>query len=50
MPNVLPILYVPTRQLIVGAFLVVGLGLLAGLLPAVQAMRLRIAEALRRGG
>ncbi len=49
-PNVLPILYVPTRQLIVGAFLVVGLGLLAGLLPAVQAMRLRIAEALRRGG
>ena len=49
-PNVLPILYVPTRQLIVGVFLVFALGLVAGLLPAVQAMRLRIAEALRRGG
>ncbi len=48
-PAMLPIFYLPPRYLVIGAALVVGLGLVTGILPAVQAMRLRIAEALRRG-
>lgn len=47
-PAMLPVFYLPTRDLAVGAGLVVGLGLLAGLIPALQAMRLRVAVALRR--
>ena len=50
MPSMLPILYVPQNHLILGLVLAVALGLVAGALPAAQAMRLRIAEALRRGG
>ena len=48
-PAMLPIFYLPHRYLFIGAALVVGLGLVTGILPALQAMRLRIAEALRRG-
>ena len=48
-PAMLPIFYLPARNLIVGVGLVVGLGLMTGIFPAVQAMRLRISEALRRG-
>ncbi len=44
----LPMFYFPTGQLAVGVVLVVVLGLVTGILPALQAMRLRIAEALRR--
>jgi putative ABC transport system permease protein len=44
----LPIFYLPSRDVVVGVMLVVLLGLVAGLLPAVQAMRLRIVDALRR--
>jgi len=44
----LPIFYFPTRDLLTGFLLVLALGLAAGLLPALQAMRLRIADALRR--
>jgi putative ABC transport system permease protein len=47
-PSVLPVFYLPPGYLTVGAGLVFALGLLAGALPAVQAMRLRIADALRR--
>ena len=47
-PNLLPIFYLPPRDILIGAMIIVALGLVAGLLPAVQAMRLRIAEALRR--
>jgi len=47
-PNMLPIFYLPVRYLFIGTGLVVGLGLIAGILPAVQAMRLQIAHALRR--
>ncbi len=47
-PAVLPVFYLPPRYLLIGAGLAVGLGLAAGLLPAMQAMRLRIAVALRR--
>lgn len=44
----LPFFYVPTRDLAVGIALVLMLGLVAGIVPAVQAMRLRIVDALRR--
>jgi putative ABC transport system permease protein len=44
----LPTFYFPIRDLILGIALVVALGVLAGALPAWQAGRLRIVEALRR--
>jgi putative ABC transport system permease protein len=44
----LPIFILPTRDVVLGASLILGLGLLAGLLPALGAMRLRIVDALRR--
>ncbi len=44
----LPIFYFPTRDVVIGVLLVVALGLVAGFLPAVQAMRLRVVDALRR--
>lgn len=46
--GLLPIFVLPPRDVAVGAGLIVGLGVLAGLLPAVSAMRLRITDALRR--
>lgn len=47
-PTMLPIFYLPARAAALGAGLVVGLGVLAGIIPALQAMRLQIAVALRR--
>ena len=44
----LPVFYIPNIQFVVGAILVLLLALIAGILPAVQAGRLRIADALRR--
>jgi ABC-type antimicrobial peptide transport system permease subunit len=44
----LPVFYLPVRYLGIGAILVLGLGFVAGILPALQAMRLQIAVALRR--
>ena len=44
----LPIFYLPGQQLVIGAALVIGLGFVAGILPAWGAMRLRIVDALRR--
>jgi putative ABC transport system permease protein len=44
----LPQFFLPTADLVVGVGLVVLLGILAGTLPAVQASRLRIVDALRR--
>jgi putative ABC transport system permease protein len=44
----LPVFYFPSRDVVVGALFVIALGFAAGLLPAVQAMRLRIVDALRR--
>jgi putative ABC transport system permease protein len=38
----------PTRDLVIGAVFVFVLGLVTGIVPAVQAMRLKIADALRR--
>jgi putative ABC transport system permease protein len=46
--GLLPAFYFPVPQLIVGFGLVLGLGLASGLLPAWQASRLRIVDALRR--
>jgi putative ABC transport system permease protein len=47
-PGLLPMFYIPSRDLAIGAALVAGLGVAAGIFPALQAMRLRIAEALKR--
>jgi putative ABC transport system permease protein len=47
-PAMLPVFYLPPRYLIMGVALVLALGVVAGILPALQAMRLQIAMALRR--
>lgn len=47
-PSILPVFYFPPRSVAAGVAFVIALGLLAGLFPAIQAMRLRIAVALRR--
>ena len=44
----LPAFYFPTSDVTIGVFIAVLLGIVAGFLPALQAMRLRVAEALRR--
>ena len=44
----LPIFGIPSHSVVVAIALMLGLGLLAGALPAAQALRLRIVEALRR--
>ncbi|MEO7191852.1 MAG: FtsX-like permease family protein [Vicinamibacterales bacterium] len=46
--GLLPMFVLPTRDVAAGAGLILLLGLLAGMLPALQAMRLRITDALRR--
>lgn len=45
----LPIFYLAPKALITGVGLILALGLIAGLLPALQAKRLSIVDALRRG-
>jgi putative ABC transport system permease protein len=47
-PAMLPVFYLPPRDLVIGVALVLGLGLVAGMLPALHAMRLRAAVALGR--
>jgi putative ABC transport system permease protein len=46
--GMLPIFVLPPRDVVVGAVLIVGLGIVAGLLPAFNAMHLKITDALRR--
>ena len=46
--GLLPAFYFPTQAVVGGVGLVFALGIAAGLLPAVQASRLRIVDALRR--
>ena len=46
--GMLPMFSLPTRDLIVGAGFSIALGVIAGIFPALQAMRLRVADALRR--
>jgi putative ABC transport system permease protein len=50
MKQYFPFFMFPLGDLIIGIVLMVGLGFVAGILPAIQAMRLRLAEALRREG
>lgn len=47
-PQFLPVFYLTPRALLIGAALAFGLGLGAGILPALVAMRLQVAVALRR--
>jgi putative ABC transport system permease protein len=49
-PGLLPVFYLPVGSLVAGVLLAVALGIVAGVLPAWQAMRLHISEALRRVG
>jgi len=46
--GLLPMFFFPTRDLLIGLGLSVALGLVMGIFPALQAMRLRVADALRR--
>jgi len=46
--GMLPIFVLPARDVVIGIGLMVMMGLLAGLMPAVGAMRLKITDALRR--
>lgn len=46
--GLLPAFFLPGRDLVTGVWLMAVLGLLAGALPAAQAVRLRITDALRR--
>jgi putative ABC transport system permease protein len=46
--GMLPPIHLPTREVVRGLGLIVALGVTAGLLPALQARRLRIVDALRR--
>src|SRR5205085_4921928 len=46
--TMLPMFYFPARDLLIGVGLCVGLGVLTGIFPALAAMRLRVADALRR--
>jgi putative ABC transport system permease protein len=47
-PQMLPVFVIPSRDLVWGAGFALVLGLIAGAIPAIQAMRLQIATALRR--
>jgi putative ABC transport system permease protein len=47
--GMLPIFTLPARDLAIGVGLVLSLGVVAGLMPAVNAMQLSITDALRRG-
>ena len=45
-----PVFFIPARDAVMGVAFTALLGFVAGILPAVQAMRLRLADALRREG
>ncbi len=46
--GLLPLFYLPTHALFIGLGFCIALGLITGIFPAIQAMRLRVADALRR--
>ncbi len=46
--GLLPMFFFPTRDLLIGFGISVALGVTTGIFPALQAMRLRVADALRR--
>jgi len=43
-----PVFYLPTRDLVLGALLILAMAFIAGIIPALQAQKLQIADALRR--
>jgi putative ABC transport system permease protein len=47
-PSMLPIFYLPVHYIFIGLGLVLALGVIAGIVPALQAMRLHVADALRQ--
>jgi putative ABC transport system permease protein len=47
--NMLPLFFFPTRDLLLGVLICLALGAATGIFPAMAAMRLRVADALRRG-
>jgi putative ABC transport system permease protein len=47
-PAILPVFYLPLRYVVTGVILIFALGLVAGIVPALVAMRLRVAVALGR--
>jgi len=46
--GLLPMFFLPMRDLLIGLGISIALGFLTGIFPALQAMRLRVADALRR--
>jgi putative ABC transport system permease protein len=46
--GLLPIFYLPPDTILLGFVLAIAVGLMAGILPALSAMRLRVVDALRR--
>lgn len=46
--GMLPLFFFPARDLVIGLGISLALGLVTGIFPALQAMRLRVADALRR--
>jgi putative ABC transport system permease protein len=46
--GMLPSFFLPTADLVRGVLFAVALGVVAGIMPAIYAMRLRIVDALRR--
>jgi putative ABC transport system permease protein len=46
--GLLPMFFFPTRDLLIGFGISIALGFVTGIFPALQAMRLRVADALRR--
>ena len=47
-PQLFPVFFLPSKFVLIGVGLVIALGIVAGIVPAIQAMRLQIAEALGR--
>ena len=46
--GLLPLFFLPTHDVLVGLGISIALGFVTGIIPALQAMRLRVADALRR--
>jgi len=46
--GLLPMFYLPAKDLLIGVAISIVLGVVTGIFPALQAMRLRVADALRR--
>lgn len=46
--GMLPIFVLPSRDVVLGVGLIVGIGVVAGLLPAITAMQLKVTDGLRR--